>query len=193
MCQKLVSIDELADAAFAMREIYNYLDDLRKEVKANKELCERMTCLLWARTSTGDPVRTPFVTATPCIKMTASIPKRSTNLEAWEALMRFLKIPEELWSEEVVRPHWPSFVEYTSKLLEQGKPLPDGIDPNKTYPVYSLTLRGKIDVDHGYESGRDAPKIIAQEAPAVSQDREADMIKSLGFETREELIRYMNR
>ena len=32
-------------------------------------------------------------------------------------------------------------------LAEEGKPLPPGIDPENTYPTYSLVIRSKRDLD----------------------------------------------
>jgi hypothetical protein len=42
---------------------------------------------------------------------------------------------------EAVRPHWPGMVSYLTGLMRQGRPLPPGIDPEKTYPRYKLRLR----------------------------------------------------
>ena len=42
-----------------------------------------------------------------------------------------------------MRMHWPSMVEHLSALAEEGKPFPPGVDPDKTYPIYSTTIRRK--------------------------------------------------
>ena len=140
-----------ADIAMAMKSCYKYVDDLRKELKRTQEQSERIACILWLKDSDGDPIRTDYVTAIPRIKQMAAIPKRSSSPLEYSRLMTFLGVPEELWGddavEEVVRVHWPGFVEYLTKLAEDGLPMPDGIDPDKTYPVYSLTLRQKKEVD----------------------------------------------
>lgn len=198
---RLNDIKELADTAYAMNKAYAYLDDLRKEVKGTKELCERMACLLWAKLNEGDPIRTKHVTATPNIKMTASVPKRHKDPEKFEALMRFLKIPQELWELEVVRPHWPSFIEYTSKRLEAGLPLPDGIDPSAVYPVYSLILRGRLEVQAGYEGSEEKfeiPQVAKVVEVSDAQKREekrkrkSALALRLGFSSYAEFRKFMN-
>jgi len=141
---------ELADTALAMREAARYFKDALKEVEKIRELAERLACLLWLKDAVGDPIHTDHVSATPQVKTMASVPKRSTQPEQHAALMQWLGVPDHLWAAdgpEVVRVHWPSFVELLTTNAEQGKPLPDGIDPDKTYPRYSLTMRRKKDVD----------------------------------------------
>lgn len=144
---------EQADYAYAFREIYRLADDLRKEAQLNKDLSEKIACLLWVKDGTGESIRTEHCTCTPKVRMSAKIPKKSHDPEDYANLMRFLQIPESVWNIpdedfEVVRIHWPGFIEYVSKLLEEGKPLPPGVDPEKSHPLYSLTILGRSPVDH---------------------------------------------
>jgi hypothetical protein len=152
-CEHLNDMQELADGALACREVYRLADDTRKEVDKLRKLCERMACLLWVKDSDGEPIRTRFCTATPDVKIIASIPKRTTRPDDYARLMTHLGIPVEMWDRdiEVVRPHWPGFVDYISKLTAQGLPMPPGIDPDRTYPEYHLRTRRTRDVDDGYE------------------------------------------
>lgn len=140
-------MEEQADVAYAANEAFKLLDDLRKEAQVIRELAEKIGTALWVKVSNGDPIRTDYVTATPRVKMTATLPKKSKDPVAYATFMRFLKIPEDIADAEVVRPHWPAVVELLSKLMEEGKPLPPGIDPDKMYPVYKMTLRGKAAPD----------------------------------------------
>lgn len=136
-----------ADCAYVLNECYKFLDDSRKSIKNAKELAERVTCLILVTQGNGGNVKTDYCTATPRASQIASIPKRSTNPVGYAALMNHLGIPRALWDreeeDEVVRPHWPGMVAYLSQQLAAGKPLPPGIDPDKTYAVYSLTIRAK--------------------------------------------------
>jgi hypothetical protein len=144
---KCGDMQELADRAYALRDMHKYVDDLRKELDQTKSVCERIACLLWAKDSEGDPIRTDHCTASPKIKYMASLPSRTRDPEAYANLMGHLGIPDGLLPEDVVRPHWPGFVNYMTRLAEEGLPLPEGIDVDKTYPVYSLTIRGKKGVN----------------------------------------------
>lgn len=144
--KRCTDLKELVDYAFAMNRASKFLDDMRKTCDATEMLCERLACLIWVAAEMTGPIRTEHCSATPNIKMIATIPKRSTHPAEFEALMTFLGIPKNLIDEEqgeVVRAHWPGLVSYLSRLMSEGKPLPPGIDPQKTYPEYHLTLRPK--------------------------------------------------
>lgn len=136
-------MEELADLTYALREVFNYIDDMRKEISKTKQACERIACVLWSHKSDGDPIRTPYCTGTPKVKMMASLPNKRREPEKYAALMTHLGIDPSLWKGEndAVRVHWPGFVEHMTALAEKGLPLPAGIDVDKTYPVYSLTIK----------------------------------------------------
>lgn len=133
---------ELADFAYAFREMSKFCADLAAEFKRAQELCEKLACLIWIKTSDGRNIKTPYCTATPRLKTTAAIPKKKHDPERYQALMEFLKVPKELWNgeNEIVRVHWPSFIEYTTALEEQGERMPPGLDTDKTYTVYTLRI-----------------------------------------------------
>ncbi len=142
-CHDMVELTELA---WTLKQSHKYADDMRKELERTQKTCERLACLLWTKTD-GGPIRSPSCTATPRVKMMASLPHRERDPEAYAALMSYLKIPPELWGDkdnyDVVRVHWPGFVDYLTEKIENGEPTPPGIDVTKTYPVYGLTMRGK--------------------------------------------------
>ncbi len=145
-----VSLDELADSAFVAREIAVLANDLRKEFEAAQGLLEKIACLAWVTAHAGEPeqaepIRAELVVATPSLKQMASLPRLKKDPKAYNRLMLHLGVPEAC--RELVRPHWPSMVEHLTNLAEQGRPLPPGIDPNKTYPVYKLTMRRRPDVE----------------------------------------------
>lgn len=144
-------IGDLVDTSYALREALRYLDDIGKELRQLKELAEKMTCLLWVQSIEGGSVYTEHCTALPKVAMIASIPKRSTAPALHARMMTSLNVPINLWIdqdiEEIVRVHWPGFVSHITRLAQAGKPLPDGIDIEKTYPRYSVTVRRKKEVD----------------------------------------------
>ena len=143
-----VSLDmlELVDTAFALRECHKFFDDLRKEAKRTQEMAEKLVCLLWIKGGGEEErLRTPYCTASPVIKTAVSIPSARRQPEQYEALMKDLGVPEALWRSDVIRPHWPGFTEYASSLASNGRPLPGGVDPNKTYPIYALRMLRRRD------------------------------------------------
>lgn len=134
-------VKELADLAFALREISKLADDIRKVANAAKETAEKICCAIAIRDGDCDTIRTKYVTATPNVKMMADLPRRKREPERWRELMIGLGVPEDALDGErpVVDVNWKGFVDHISDLAEQGKPLPPGIDPGKTYPVYELS------------------------------------------------------
>lgn len=147
-------IRQLADTAYAMREAYALLDRLRKDVKAIQDLAEKMACLLYtadATHSANDSIRTGYCTATPDVGLMASLPKKNKDPEGFAAMMQYMGIPDVLWNtpsedDEAVRPHWPGMVSYLTKLMGEGRPLPPGLNPERTYPVYKLKIRKVKDI-----------------------------------------------
>ena len=141
----LTDKNDLADAAYAARELETMADAIRKRAKANKELAERICCMICALTSDVDPIKTEFVTASPGIRTVASLPHRSTDRENYALLMDYLGIDRKHWEgveHACVQPHWPGVMEDINTLLAAGEPLPPGVDPSKTYAEYSLRMRG---------------------------------------------------
>lgn len=148
-----LDIKELADFAYATQDAWKLADDTRKQLNILHELVEKIAGVLWATTSMdGEPIRTEYCTATPNPKPIATIPKRSTDPEAYKTLMLHLGVPEALLNtdnedKEVIRPHWPGFVDYLTRELAAGRPLPPGIHPDKTYMKYNLSIRAKKGVE----------------------------------------------
>jgi len=135
---------ELADAAFALAQSIKYLEDLRKELTKAASHIKNMACLLWtenqATTMNGEPIRTPYCTAMPEVKMYAPFPIKKDR-EGWDELMDWLGIPKEIADKEIVRPHYPSMLELCTELSKEGKPLPPGVDPSKKKAQYDLKMR----------------------------------------------------
>lgn len=133
-----VDKEELADAAFALKMTGDLADDIRKMAKVTQELAEKMCCAkVLAEGHTGT-INTPFMRVSPDIKTMAAVPSKRRDPDAYEKLMGHLGIREDLLKNDAVRPHWPGLVEYVSECASVGRPLPPGVDPSSTYPVYRL-------------------------------------------------------
>ena len=147
------------DAAYALREIAKLADDIRKCCEQERRIAERMACMLTIQSDgTTQAIKTEYCTATQQVKTLVSIPKQSTDPEGFATLMRYLNVPEALWNDAVtnakypaVQLHWPGLCELLSNHCAEGKPLPKGIDPNKTSADYTLTIRGRRAPDAGEE------------------------------------------
>jgi len=141
-----VAPGDLVDLAYVYRSIAAIADDTRKECTALMELAERMACMRWVTEHTNDPeaakaIHGELAVGVPDLKMMASLPKPSTKPAEYKALMMWLGVPADMHM--LVRPHWPALTDLLTQLAAEGKPLPPGVDANKTYPVYRLLLREK--------------------------------------------------
>lgn len=145
-----------ANIGFACREAYKFADDSRKLIEGAGDLAERMTCLDYLQTSIdGEPIRTEYVTATPDMKVSASVPTIEKNPIGYQKLMDYLGIDPVLRDKgkvlteegeeetEVIKVNWNGFTSLLSRLQQAGYPMPDGIDPSATYTTYRLRYRKK--------------------------------------------------
>ena len=87
-----------------------------------------------------------------------AIPHKRRDPDKYAAFVKSLGIPAHLAvlnnpddknEHAPVDLHYNGVCEYVTELQRQGKPLPPGVDPEKTYPVFKLKLRKKKAVDSG--------------------------------------------
>jgi len=148
---KLSMYDE-TNICYILRETSKFLNDLRKEFDGVEGLLQNACCAKYivantANPNNSEPIKTGVVTGTPKVHINAKIPRMSKNPDAYWALMEHFNVPKELIGKDLLRPHWPTLKDYLSELAEKGEPLPNGVNPNDTYPVYSLILRMNKDLD----------------------------------------------
>ena len=149
---KTLKYDErdLVNFVYVLRETSRYLDELRKEMNAVGDLCEKVCCAIFTKdalNSTETSIRASLATGTPKLRMQAKIPKRSDEPKKFYALMKHFGIDPKTADLDVMRIHWPSMRDSLSTTLAEGKPLPPGIDPEDTYPIYSVTVLQIQDLD----------------------------------------------
>ena len=79
-----LSSEELCDFGFLCREIENILDELRKEVKARKEVCGQILSYRLTKESLNDSTKElkvsgEFATGTPEMKMEVALPEKNSE------------------------------------------------------------------------------------------------------------------
>lgn len=161
------STTELADIAYAADKIEAFLNDIRKAMTGMKDVAEKRCTTLWVAMGDPDSIRTDYVTATPYPKMMVRMPSRKKEPEEWANMMRDMRIPEEYIITEPschppVEPNWPGMIDYVTDLLAQGKKLPRGLDPSKTYTLYQLRKMPRKEVDAEYRA-ESKPEELKQE------------------------------
>jgi hypothetical protein len=157
------NMEELADIGLCLKDSQSYLDDLKSDNFKLLEVVNKVIGALWVQAGVDEPIRTDCVTASPKLQICATVPSRHKQPEEYAALMQHFGVAEEYWNTPKGTPpaiqiYWPGFVEYTSMLAEQAKPLPPGIDPSKTYSVYNVTYRATRDFSNLVGGVEELPK-----------------------------------
>lgn len=142
---KETDVAEVADVAFAMREMSKLLHEVEVRSNAVGESAQRLACAIAIRDEIEE-IKTEYVTAQPDLKLNAKLPSPKTEFEAYAKLMRYLKVPEELWNvgperRRAVDLQWPGMVEYLTDKAQRGEPLPDGVAAADTKPLFRLLMR----------------------------------------------------
>ena len=148
--EKTADVKELVDWAYALNQSNKFIDEIRKNLNGLEELAEKICCVVYIQTGNSEPVRTPHCTGSPGVTLKASLPKRRGQHDEWVKLMVHLGVPKHLIDvedQQALDFHWPGLMAYLTRLQMEGKPLPPGVDVNKTYPEYHVTLKGRRGVD----------------------------------------------
>lgn len=137
----------LADLAYALRECRDFAKDVAKRCDELGKLAQRVACMRQlVENGTSDSIVTQRCVAVLGVRSVPAVPSKTKNPEQWAQLMDYLGVPRGLHDgldKPVVDTNWPGLVQRLSDDLAAGKPLPPGIDPTKTFPEYSLNIRGK--------------------------------------------------
>ena len=156
---------ELVDLIYALREAYGYADELRKELEKLRKLCARVA-VVHCDSQMIEKVKTEYCTGTPKETSTYNYPaRRIQDPERFDTLMAALGIPQDVYTQELVRIHWPEFQAYCQRLLEEGKNPPAGIDPADSNPVYDFSIRKRKEIEGKIVESKEEEKDYAKSYP----------------------------
>lgn len=143
--------EERADLIYFMKHVGDIFEDIKKEAHANRELLDNVLCAVYTASGAAAKERSVkgnIAVATPDVKVQATCPSATKEPTRYGMLMRALGVTnEDTIARGLLTVHWPRMVEYCTELSREGKPLPDGIDPEHTKPKYSTSVRLRSDVD----------------------------------------------
>lgn len=135
---------DYVDHGILCRDIEELFEELRKEVKARKELCAKLIAVETMRSSleSGNSgtasVRGFLGIATPDVKIQPKIPNKGTP-EYFE-LMKAVGVSDELLKDNApVKFDWDKLGEFVTKRIKDGKPVPAGV--TQTYTQFVATFR----------------------------------------------------
>ncbi len=141
-----MSYGDLCDFGFFCREAENTLDELRKEVKARKELCGQVIAIRKTQESLTDPdiklkVTGQYATGSPDVRMQAKQPsfKVGEPNEDYYKLTDYFKVPREVAAMGIFRLSWKATGDFITQLANDGHKPPEGF--GKQYPTYVTTFR----------------------------------------------------
>jgi len=141
------SLEEIVNLVSVIREVSKLTNDLRKEADGVQNILENVACAVYIGRNIQGPIRASLATATPQVRLNVKLPNRNKNPEEYNALLNFFGVTITEYTNKAVRLHWPTICEAVSILAEQGKPTPPGLNPEDTYPIYSMRLTIKRDLD----------------------------------------------
>lgn len=138
-----ITVEDDADMGLLCREMEELFDEMRKEVKARKELCGKIIAMDFAKRSlagdVNDKVSGEIATASPDVKQQPKIPKQGTD--EFLELMEAVGVSKEVALSGAVKLDWNGMGDYVAKQVALGKKIPPGI--TKLYPVFVATFRRK--------------------------------------------------
>lgn len=129
-------LGELVDLGWAMREIHDAADDLRKEAKAKMELVGRVVAMRAAQADVNNEgigtIHGRVASGLPDVRTEPKIPRPGTP--EYLALCEYFGIPRDVAEAGVLAPHYVKLGEWVSNLNRDAKPLPPGL--LGTYPKF---------------------------------------------------------
>lgn len=139
---KKLNNENLCDFGFFCRELEKISDELRKELKARKELCGQIIAYRLVQSSLADPtikmkVEGQFASGTPDVKMEAALPKKFTD--EYYKITDYFNVPRKVAESGILRLDWKQVTEFLTKQMNEGKKIPEGF--GKKYPLYTTTYR----------------------------------------------------
>jgi hypothetical protein len=143
-----VTDEELVDVIHLLKVLAEQADTIRKEAERLKGTTERVVCMRWVTNPNAtEIIRGKVASGSPYVSQRAAIPHPTNEPEAYQAMMKAFKVPDDVVQTGLLDLHWKRFQEYVTRLTAEGKPLPAGVDPNRTTPVFKVATRALRSVD----------------------------------------------
>lgn len=138
-----LSQEERVDAALVLKLLSQLGDDVRKECFSAEKLFAQTTCAVWAQQQLTDPslpdkIIGEIASGTPDVRIAAQLPHKTREPEQYAAFARWCGLSDDGIARGIMHPHWPSVSAVVTELMQLGRPLPDGIPPERTFAEYRL-------------------------------------------------------
>lgn len=148
-----LTLAELADKLFALRECINRIEELRKQISKVEGTYEQaFIAVSLASSVSADKVKTAFVTAEAVPKLGLRVPRKDEP--AYGALLTFLGVPEEVQRHGALTFYFPGLCDYYTALQAQGHGVPEELssvvheyEMSYVKTVKKQSMKGAIDVE----------------------------------------------
>lgn len=160
-------IGYLADLVMVMKDAEQQLEILRKKIKFNRQICERLACVTYMELHKTDKIVGHFSIGDPNVKHAYPMPKANENPEQYREFMLSLGATEEMIEQRVVTPHWPRMMDWLSAKAALGEPMPPGVSGKPSFPIFELKCRLKKGVD-------DLDQLLTDEPNEESENGDGD-------------------
>jgi hypothetical protein len=134
-------IPEMVDFAFACREYERYANDMKKEASKLQQLIAKVVTMLWVIDASSERIETDYCTCEPQMRVHASVPSFSKDFKRYQTVLSNIGVPQEIIAAGVLDTNWERLGDFLTEKTKNGLPLPEGIDPERTYTVYRLSMR----------------------------------------------------
>lgn len=137
--------EELCDISFLCRRMELYFDELKKTVKARKELCVKLMGFFLATQSLENPeecvdrIFGTLASARVSLKTIPAIPKKDDP--SYKEFMMSLGLPENLLGGGLLKPDFKGITKLVTDMVSEGKNLPPGVE--KTWTNYTANFYEK--------------------------------------------------
>ena len=135
------SITDSLNTGYTIRESVEYINEIKKSLEKFSSKIQAALCLTLLEQGTKS-AKTEYTTGVVNVKMSATPPKLSSNPEEYTCLMKHLNIPEEVYSRELVRIHYPAFEKNCTDLAGEGR-TPPGISTKGMRGLPKINFRKK--------------------------------------------------
>ena len=146
--EKELNLFELVDADYALREILQVVDDIRKDIEKERRMVEAKTGMACMTAEKDLEIKTWYCSAKVISELIPSLPRRTTDPETYDKFMRFFGVKKKFLEFDLLRIHFPNLMNwYSHSWLASGKPEIPGIQTKDHNVIYKLLIRKKKDIE----------------------------------------------
>jgi len=140
-----IDLSELTDVGYLHREMEKTLEELLRDVRAQKNFLSRILAIKITKRVLRDPTlklqsKGQLAKAFPDAKVVPKLPRKDDP--KYSVLLKALGVEEDSITRQLVMVYWPKFCEYITELTAEGKPLPEGIISSKVEPQVQFRRLG---------------------------------------------------